>query len=50
MRTLRLWLLLIVLWIGAAIPARAALLTINGTGVIPGTTTLHLYKVSRRST
>lgn len=41
MRTLRLWLLLIVLWIGAAIPARAALVTVNGTGVIPGTTTFY---------
>ena len=39
MRTFRLWLLLIVLWIGAAIPAQAALVTVNGTGVIPGTTT-----------
>ena len=39
MRTLRLWLLWIVLWIGAAIPAQAALVTVNGTGVIPGTTT-----------
>jgi hypothetical protein len=39
MRILGLWLLLIVLWIGAAIPAQAALVTVNGTGVIPGTTT-----------